>query len=217
MPLYRLSRYRPTQPPQQPPTGSRVNGARDGPASRTSTRIRAHDTPPGANSVHAIADAESDRHGPGSQPAADHADGHSGAAQAVDLPDVAWISARDGSRAPRDLEDEAARYHPGRHELTINSDFRAITDLITHWQDRYNGVPGARAVIEAQVREWCEQILVEVVLAARASTWSKDQLDALLSPTSFTAALLPRQLLHATLHKRLGQKLGALGCLETRS
>jgi hypothetical protein len=31
----------------------------------------------------------------------------------------------------------------------------------------------------------------------------------LLSPSSFTAALLPRQLLHATLQKRLGQKLGA--------
>ena len=129
--------------------------------------------------------------------------------RAVDLPDVAWISARDGSRAPGDLEDQAARYHPGRHELTINADFRAITDLITHWQDRYKGIPGARAVIEAHVREWCEQILVEVVLAARNSTWSDEQLDALLSPTAFTAALLPRHLLHATLQKRLAQKLGA--------
>ena len=63
-------------------------------------------------------------------------------------------------------------------------------------------------MIEAQVREWCEQILVEVVLAARNSTWSAEQLDALLSPTSFTAALLPRHLLHATLQKRLAQKLG---------
>ena len=63
-------------------------------------------------------------------------------------------------------------------------------------------------MIEAQVREWCEQILVEVVLAARNSSWTAEQLDALLSPTSFTAALLPRHLLHATLQKRLGQKLG---------
>ena len=126
----------------------------------------------------------------------------------VDLPNVAWISARDGSRAPGDLEDQAARYHPARHELTINADFRAISDLITHWQDRYKGVPGARAVIEAHVREWCEQILVEVVLAARASTWSAEQLEALLSPTAFTVALLPRHLLYAILQKRLAQKLG---------
>ena len=43
-----------------------------------------------------------------------------------------WITARDGSRAAGDVEDQAARYHPGRHELTINGDFRVITDLITH-------------------------------------------------------------------------------------
>jgi len=136
----------------------------------------------------------------------DHEDG---ANPIVDLPDVAWISARDGTRAPGDLEDQAARYHPARHELTVNADFRAINDLTTHWQGRYRGVPGAHAVIEAHVREWCEQVLVEVVLAARNSTWSQSQLDALLSPTAFTAALLPRHLLHAMLQKRLAQKLGA--------
>ena len=67
---------------------------------------------------------------------------------------------------------------------------------------------GAHAVIEAHVREWCEQVLVEVVLAARSSTWNPEQLDGLLSPTAFTAALLPRHLLHAMLQKRLAQKLG---------
>jgi hypothetical protein len=64
-------------------------------------------------------------------------------------------------------------------------------------------------MIEAQVREWCEQFLLEVVLAARNSHWNPEQLDALLSPSSFAAALLPRQLLHSTVQKRLGQKLGA--------
>ena len=126
----------------------------------------------------------------------------------VGLPDVAWISARDGTRGPGGLEDQAARYHPARHELTINADFRAITDLIGHWRRRYQGVPGAHAVIGAQVREWCEQVLIEVVLAARNSKWREEQLDALLSPTSLTAALLPRHFLHATLKKRLAQKLG---------
>ncbi|MGZ6693448.1 MAG: hypothetical protein ACXVHQ_39395 [Solirubrobacteraceae bacterium] len=84
----------------------------------------------------------------------------------------------------------------------------AINDLIAHWRRRYQGVPGARLVIESQVCEWCEQILVEVVLAARNTSWSDGRLDALLSPTSFSAALLPRHLLHATLQKRLAQKLG---------
>jgi hypothetical protein len=122
----------------------------------------------------------------------------------VDLPDVACVSARDGSRAPGDLENKAARYHPGRHELTITADFAAITDLSAHWQDRYKDMPGARAVIEAHAREWCEQVLVEVVLAARNSAWSNEQLEALLSPTAFTAALLPRHLLHRHLAEAPG-------------
>ena len=206
LPLYQLSSYRPTPPPRQtatqstkaagddptdtparprPPTGQPCPDGAGGPPSRE----RAHEEPPPNRPI---------------EDAHDQASPH----RIVSLPDVAWISARDGSRAPRDLEDEAARYHPGRHELTINADFRAITDLITHWQDRYRGIPGARGVIEAQVREWCEQILVEVVLAARSSTWSAEQLHALLSPTSFTAALLPRHLLHSMLQKRLAQKLG---------
>jgi hypothetical protein len=102
-----------------------------------------------------------------------------------------------------------ATTHPARHELTINADFRAITDLTAHWRARYRAVPGAQPVIDGHVREWCEQILVEVVLAARNSGWNPEQFDALLSPTSLTAALLPRHLLHAMLQKRLGQKLGA--------
>jgi hypothetical protein len=59
----------------------------------------------------------------------------------VDLPHAAWISRRDGTRAVGDLEDQAARYHPARHELTINADFRAITDMKTYWRDRYRTIP----------------------------------------------------------------------------
>lgn len=126
----------------------------------------------------------------------------------VDLPNVAWISRQNGTRAVGDLEDQAARYHPNRHELTINADFRAIADMKTYWRRRYADVPGARAVIDAQVTEWCEQILTEVVLAARGSSWEAEQFDMLLSPTALSAALLPRHLLHVMLQKRLAQKLG---------
>jgi len=52
------------------------------------------------------------------------------------------------------------------------------------------------------------KILIEVILAACNTSWNKVQLDALLSPTSLSAAPLPRHLLHATLQKRLAQKLG---------
>jgi hypothetical protein len=206
LPLYRLSRYRPTPAPRPSPATSDPCD----PPNRTRRAKRAASTarsPKDADSI-SIDNVASPNPATGAPPA-DDSDLDDGADAVVDLPDVAWISARDGTRAAGDLEDQAARYHPARHELTVNADFRAIGDLTTHWHHRYTGVPGAHAVIEAQVREWCEQVLVEVVLAARNSTWSQDQLDALLSPTAFTAALLPRHLLHAMLQKRLAQKLGS--------
>jgi hypothetical protein len=206
LPLYRLSRYRPTAPPRPSP----ATGDRDGPPTRTPrAKVAAPTTRHPKGSERIITDDAALSNAVDGAPSADGRDLEDGADAIVDLPDVAWISARDGTRAPGDLEDQAARYHPARHELTVNADFRAINDLTTHWRHCYRGVPGAHAVIEAQVREWCEQVLVEVVLAARSSTWSQDQLDALLSPNAFTAALLPRHLLHAMLQKRLAQKLGA--------
>jgi hypothetical protein len=139
-------------------------------------------------------------HGPSAPASAD--------ATEIDLPDVVWVSVGDGTRPPGDLEDQAARYDAARHELTINADFRAITDMTSHWTRRYRGTPGARPVVRAQVREWFEQTLVEVVLCARSSHWDAEQLAALLCPSALSAAVLPRQLLYATLNKRLGQKLG---------
>jgi hypothetical protein len=208
LPLYRLSRYRPTRPESrsaaEPATahlgGESTGSPTEGPASPS--------TEPAAHPGHTSVEREPDRSLVASGSPAEDPDDDVHAPALVDLPDVEWISARDATRAPGDLEDQAARYHPGRHELTISADFRAITDLIAHWRGRYRGVPGAHAMIEAQVREWCEQILVEVVLAARNSHWNPEQLEELLSPSSFTAALLPRHLLHATLQKRLGHKLG---------
>ena len=206
LPLYRLSRYRPTPAPGRSPA---TNGD-DDPPTRTRRAKRAAPTaPPTRDAESIIADDVASPNPADGAPLADDSARDDGADTIVDLPHVAWISARDATRARGDLEDQAARYHPTRHELTVNADFRAINDLTTHWHRRYAGVPGAHAVIEAHVREWCEQVLVEVVLAARSSTWSQDQLDALLSPTAFTAALLPRHLLHAMLQKRLAQKLGS--------
>jgi hypothetical protein len=206
LPLYRLSRYRPTRPAGQPATTAtdRCDGSLARAPATGSLPRPGHPAKDGAS-----APAESERvYKQSREPLTMDSDREENSDSMVGMPDVAWISARDDSRAPGDLEDQAARYHPGRHELTINADFRAISDLIAHWRRRYQGVPGARTAIESQVREWCEQILVEVVLAARNTSWNKDQLDALLSPTSFSAALLPRHLLHATLQKRLAQQLG---------
>jgi hypothetical protein len=206
MPLYRLSRYRPVPAPRPSP----ATGDRDDRPTRTRRAGRAAPTTrPSKDADSIVTDEAASPKAARGAPSTAGRDRDDGTDPIVGLPDVAWISARNGTRAPGDLEDQAARYHPARHELTVNADFRAIDDLTTHWRHRYQGVPGAHAVIEAHVREWCEQVLVEAVLAARNSTWSQEQLDTLLSPTAFTAALLPRHLLHAMLQKRLAQKLGA--------
>ena len=51
-----------------------------------------------------------------SQTPADDRDGDVPSRAIVDLPDVAWISARDATRAPGDLEDQAARYQQVDHD-----------------------------------------------------------------------------------------------------
>ena len=216
LPLYRLSRYRPPRSPmprsRKPATGS----TEDESANPRAGMSAPPSDEPVTDTTWASLDRERGRGPAGDESPPIDADHEARSPTSVDLPDVAWISARVGTRAAGDLEDQAARYHRSRHELTINSDFRAISDLITHWCYRYQGVPGARTVIEAQVRESCEQVLVEIVLVVRNSDWNEERLDALLSPTSFTAALLPRHLLHATLQKRLAQKLGTPRSERTR-
>jgi hypothetical protein len=205
LPLYSLSRYRPTARPRHTPMKPATAERNRPPATLAPTASRRGTD--GEAATESAPNGRAER--PSAVPRVEDPRDEQQPDSTVSLPDVAWISARDGSRAIGDLEDQAARYHRDRHELTINADFRAITDLTSHWQDRYRGIAGARTVVEAQVREWCEQILVEVVLAARSSNWTSERLDALLSTGSLTAALLPRHLLHATLHKRLAQKIGA--------
>ena len=80
--------------------------------------------------------------------------------------------------------------------------------MTARWSAHYQAVPGARTVIEALVREWFEQTLVEVVLCVRGSRFSDEQRDLLLSPAGLTAATLPRQLPDSVVRKRLAQKLG---------
>ncbi len=103
----------PTAPAMGPPAGRRRPDSR-----RTAPRR------PRARCTHSR-DAEPVRDGSGSEPASDHADGP------LATPTRFWIcpTSRGSPRATAperrgDLEDEAARYHPGRHELTINADFR---------------------------------------------------------------------------------------------
>jgi hypothetical protein len=198
--LYRVSRYRPPRArrPRQP--GVRTD--HQGP-SETIGPARAR----------AIAEREPSAGGHDAVPVSGDMPDQRSAAQPDDqLPDVTWVSVRDGSRAPGELEDRAARYHRDLNQLTINADFRVFTDMVARWTRPYRGVPGARPAIEALVREWFEQTLIEAVLSARALEgsphWNSEQIDELVSESALVSACLPRQLLNVALHKRLAQRLG---------
>jgi hypothetical protein len=84
--------------------------------------------------------------------------------------------------------------------------------MVERWTLPYRGMPGARPAVEALVREWFEQTLIETVLSARPREGiSALELGAdrrLVSEPALVSACLPRQLLDAALHKRLAQRLG---------
>ncbi len=201
LPLYRISRYRAPRLP-----GSPVTDPGDSPRPDVDEPHAHAPEPHAAQRWPAEREAE-----PCPAPEEGEDRGNVEAA-VVELPEVMWVSVRDRTRAPGDLEDQAARYHVERHELTINADFRVFADMMSRWERRYQGVPGAHGTIAALVREWFEQALVEVVLSARSfgrsPHWDSNDLAALLSPAALTAAVLPRQLVDAQIKKRLAQKLG---------
>ena len=129
LPLYRLSRYRPAQPPRRPPT-ARARPAEEAtptpvaqrrPADEPRDRPSTTRPPNAAPDAASIAQRDAGRRGPEKRRVRD---------SEREPARRRLVSARDGSRAPGDLDDQAARYHPARHELTINADFRAITDMI---------------------------------------------------------------------------------------
>ena len=136
-------------------------------------------------------------------------------AEVVDLPNepqAKWLVLADGSRSAGDLEDRAARYLPDQHLLLINGDFRAFTDMIDRWTDRYSHVPGSKGAVEEVAREWFEQQLIETVMSALAlkqgGKWSMQELAQLWDETALTAAVLPRYHIDMSIKRVLGQRLG---------
>ncbi|WP_375402125.1 hypothetical protein [uncultured Sphingomonas sp.] len=138
----------------------------------------------------------------------------------VDLPtepQTKWVSSDDGSRSHGDLEDRAAKFLPDQNILLINADFRAFTDMIDRWTERYDHVPGCKTTVEEVTREWFEQQLIETVMSALAlkqsGKWSMQELSQLWDDTALTACVLPRYHIDMSIKRVLGQKLGRIGTM----
>ena len=129
-------------------------------------------------------------------------------------PEAQWLSVDDGTRKPGNLDDRAARYLPEQNKLIINGDFRAFTDMIERWENKYQHVPGAKATITNVVREWFTQQLMETVMSALAlkqgGKWSMEEIKLLWDENALTAAVLPRYHIDVCIKRALGHKLGKL-------
>lgn len=132
------------------------------------------------------------------------------------FPDVVWVSMKDGTRPPGDLEDLAARMDPASGLLTINADFRGYTSLLEEMLDLFGGAsPGAPLVVEGKVRElYLQQVLDAILKAcglAGSGRWVDGRVEEeLLAPASLTLVLLAQHGLIGDLRKSLAQALGKL-------
>lgn len=129
-------------------------------------------------------------------------------------PQTKWISEKERSRVPPELEDRVAKFHMEANLITINADFRVIVDMIDRWSTTYAHVPGAHAYVEDVVHEWFEQELIETVISGlalyRAGGRTLRDLEELWSESSLTAAVLARYHIDNSIRRHLGQQLGSL-------
>ena len=129
-------------------------------------------------------------------------------------PKVDWVSVKNGTRQPGDMEDRAAKYLSDQHRLLINANFRVFTDMIDHWESKYGGAPGVRTAVVEVVREWFEQTLIEAVMGAAglrgSRQWTPEERERALSEEALTAVVLPRYHTDVAVARSLGSKLGTL-------
>jgi hypothetical protein len=130
------------------------------------------------------------------------------------FPEIIWVSDKDGSRDPGDIEDRAARFLLEQNKLLINADFRVFNDMIDHWTSEYDDKPGVRDSVTESVQAWFAQALVETVIGVQAlkdsKEWPATHIDAALSEEALTAAVMSRYHVNNQVKRELGSRLGRL-------
>jgi len=130
------------------------------------------------------------------------------------FPKVRWISQKDDTRTPDDLEDMAAKYLADQNTLLINADFRVFQDMARKLGKEKDGVLGTntQTMVEDIVRMWFEQSLVESVIGIQqlkgSKEWTPKVIDEALSEAALTTAVMQRYHVHIACRRDLGAKLG---------
>jgi len=129
------------------------------------------------------------------------------------FPKVDWVSVSDGSRAPEDMEDRAAKYLADQNRLLINADFRVFMDMAKHLMQNYRQIAAAESVVKDAVQGWFEQALVEAVIGIQAlrnsKHWSGDEIDRAWSQEALTSCVMQRYHIYLAAKRELGAKIGS--------
>jgi hypothetical protein len=130
------------------------------------------------------------------------------------FPEVQWVTVKDGTRSPGDMEDRAARYLPEQNLLYINADFRAFTDMVKRWCHEFEDNPAVVEPVTAAVRGWFQQALMETVMGIQAlqnsREWTQEDISKAVSEHALTAAVMQRYHVNVAVKRELGSKLGKL-------
>jgi hypothetical protein len=129
------------------------------------------------------------------------------------FPTVKWVSVKDGTRVPGDIEDRAAKYLVDQNLLYINADFRVFNDMVTFFAKEFSGAPGITELAQESVHMWFEQALVETVMGVQgllnSKEWSQVDIENALSEEALTSAVMQRYHVHVAVKRELGSKLGS--------
>jgi hypothetical protein len=131
------------------------------------------------------------------------------------VPEVIWVSIKDGTRDQGEIEDRAARFLIEQNKLLINADFRVFTDMIDRWVREYNGhLRGVHDIVQESVRSWFTLALAETVIGIQAlkdsKEWTVEEVERALSEEALTAAVMSRYHVNNSVKRELGTKLGKL-------
>lgn len=134
--------------------------------------------------------------------------------EAFPVPEVKWVSTKDGSRVSPDLEDRAGKFLMDQNQLLINADFRVFTDMINRFNKELGGSPGVNDIVTKAVQTWFQQTLMETVMGLqplqKSKEWTTDDIVTATSEEALTAAVMPRWHVYKAVKRELGSKLGRL-------
>jgi hypothetical protein len=129
------------------------------------------------------------------------------------FPEVRWVTTKNGTREPGDIEDRAAKYLRDQNLLLINADFRVFVDMVNHFVREFGGTSDVENVVREAVHTWFEQALTETVIGIQglegSREWAQNDIDTAVSEESLTTAVMQRYHVMFAVKRELGAKMGS--------